>query len=56
VQSLETEYDNLSSTHKFFMILSDMGKTDEEIQQIMGLSYGAFRTTKYRIKKKALDK
>ena len=56
VQSLETEYDRLSSTHKFFMILTDMGKDDEEIQRILGMSYGAFRTAKYRIRKRALNK
>ena len=33
-----------------------MGKDDEEIQRILGMSYGAFRTAKYRIKKRALNK
>ena len=33
-----------------------MGKDDEEIQRILGMSYVAFRTAKYRIKKRALNK
>lgn len=37
-------------------LLTDMGKDDEEIQRILGMSYGAFRTAKYRIKKRALNK
>lgn len=54
VQHLETEYGNLSSTHKVFMILLHEGKSDDDVQEIMGLSNGAFRTAKYRIKKKIL--
>lgn len=52
VQHIETEYDKLSSSNKFLMILMHKGKTDDEIQQIMGVSNGALRTAKYRIKKK----
>ncbi|MFW5493567.1 MAG: hypothetical protein ACOCOR_05075 [Prevotella sp.] len=37
-------------------LLTDMGKDDEEIQRILGMSYGAFRIAKYRIKKRALNK
>lgn len=37
-------------------LLTDMGKDDEEIQRILGMSYVAFRTAKYRIKKRALNK
>lgn len=54
VQHLETEFDNLSAIHKVFMILLHEGKSDEEVQEILGLSNGAFRTVKYRIKKKML--
>lgn len=55
VLHLETEYNNLSHTNKFFMILLHMGMSEEEVQQAMGLSNGAFRTIKYRIKKKQLE-
>ncbi|MGN0223476.1 MAG: hypothetical protein ACI4AM_05570 [Muribaculaceae bacterium] len=54
VQQLETEYDNLSAIHKVFLILLNQGKTNDEVQDTMGLSAGAFRTMKYRIKKKQL--
>ena len=54
VQHLETEYDNLSAIHKVFMILVHEGRTNEEVQETMSLSAGAFRTMKYRIKKKQL--
>ncbi len=54
VQHLETEYDNLSAIHKVFLILINEGKSNETVQEIMGLSSGAFRTMKYRIKKKQL--
>ncbi|MFW5549575.1 MAG: hypothetical protein ACOCNY_04575, partial [Prevotella sp.] len=37
-------------------LLTDLGMDDEEIQRILGLSYGAFRIAKYRIKKRALNK
>lgn len=36
------------------MILLHEGKSDDDVQEIMGLSNGAFRTAKYRIKKKIL--
>lgn len=55
VLHLETEYNNLSHTNKFFMILLHMGMSEEEVQRALGLSNGAFRTIKYRIKKKQLE-
>lgn len=56
VLRLEKDYKSLSAGHKFYLLLSEELKYNEkEICHIMGLSDGALRNTKYRIKKKMKD-
>jgi len=52
VVQLETEYMELSPRYKFFSILTHMGKSDDEIERIMGISYNTIRSTRTRIKMK----
>lgn len=52
-QQLESQ--SYSLLQKVYLILSDMGKREEEIKQIMNLSDGAFRTMRYRIRRKGDD-
>lgn len=49
---IESEYTNLSHGNRFFLILQDMGKTDEEMTHILGVSDGALRTARSRLRKK----
>ncbi len=46
------EYKDLTARLITFLILQDMGKTDEQIEEILSISHGALRTTKSRINKK----
>ena len=50
--SLDTLYSGLTSKNKLFMILSHIGKSDSEIQQIFGVGPNAIRTLRSRIKAK----
>lgn len=52
VDSLDTDYNNLSRNHKVFMVLLDMGKTDPEIQKLMGITQTTIRSIRFRIKAK----
>jgi rRNA maturation endonuclease Nob1 len=52
LQHLENDYKLMSPSNKFFMILYNMGKTDNDVKQIMGMTQGAIRTTRSRIKNK----
>lgn len=56
VTQLDTDYEGLTNGNKLFLILQDMGKSDEEMTRILGTSYGALRTTRSRIKGKLKDK
>lgn len=49
---LETDYRNLSSRYKFFEILYNMGKTDEEVEHILAIGSSTVRTNRTRIKAK----
>lgn len=46
------EYKNLTARPITYLILVDMGKTDSEIQQLLGVSYNAIRTLKSRLRTK----
>lgn len=50
--SLDTLYSGLTSKNKLFMILTHIGKSDAEIQQIFGVGPNAIRTLRSRIKAK----
>ncbi len=52
VNDMETEYDRLSPKYTFFAVLEHEGKTDEDIQRIMGISEGTLRSTRSRINSK----
>lgn len=55
ITHLQTDYDHLSPRYQFFLVLKEMGKTDEEIQGILAVSSTTVRTTKSRIKSSKLD-
>ena len=55
VNEMETEYNHLSPKYIFFAILEHEGKTDEDIQHIMGISESTLRSTRSRINSKRLD-
>ena len=52
VHSLETDYEGLTPNHILFEILIKMGKTDAEIQKVMGISQTTIRSNRFRIKSK----
>lgn len=52
INYLETEYDHLSPKYCFFEILQNVGKSDEEIMRILGISDSTLRSTRSRIKSK----
>lgn len=52
VNRLETEYYKLSPKYMFFCTLYHMGKGDEEVERIMGISSNTIRSTKSRINSK----
>ena len=52
VKRLEEDYDCLSLRYKFYMVLVHMGKNDEEVQCVMGISPSSVRSIKSRIKSK----
>lgn len=55
VVSLETNYHNLSPRYKFFEILCNMDKKDEDIERILGVSHSTIKSTRSRIKSKKLE-
>lgn len=52
MKRLEEDYDHLSLRYKFYMVLVHMGKNDEEVQCVMGISPSSVRSIKSRIKGK----
>ena len=48
---LQDGYSQLSPQQRFTLIMSHLGKSDEEIRTIMGMSEGAWRTMLSRMKK-----
>jgi DNA-binding CsgD family transcriptional regulator len=50
IMHLESDYDSLSPKNIFFAVLCHEGKTDSEIQHIMGISAVTVRSDKSRIK------
>lgn len=51
-EKLENKSESYSLNQKVYFILLDMGKSEEQIKQIMNLSEGALRTMRYRIRRK----
>lgn len=56
VMQIERDYSGLTDNNRLFLILQDMGKSDTDISQILGISQGAIRTTRYRLRAKAREK
>lgn len=54
VNEMETSYKRLSPKYIFFAVLEHDGKTDEDIQHIMGISESTLRSTRSRINSKRL--
>lgn len=52
VVQIEREYKSLTPGNKFLLILQDMGKTDAELQKILGTTIGTIRVQQSRIRKK----
>lgn len=52
MQQIDGNYTGLSVAHRFYLCLKAMQKSDEEVQDIMGLKPGALRTMRYRIGQK----
>lgn len=50
VAGVESGYSRLSSTHVFYLLLADMGRDDDEARRILGMTAGAVRTMKSRIR------
>lgn len=50
--TLETEYNTLSPRYKLYLILQDMGKSEQDIEYIFGIGKSAIRSIKSRIKSK----
>ena len=50
-KKVNQQHPNLTPHNAFFLILQEIGKTDEEICRIMGIGREAIRSIKYRIKK-----
>ena len=49
---MESDYARLSPGNRFFLILQDMGMSDEQMTHILGVSDGALRTTRSRLRQK----
>ncbi len=49
---MEQEYTKLSPGNKLFLILQEMGMTDQQMTYILGVSDGALRTTRSRLRQK----
>ncbi len=54
VDHLEKDYDRLSCRYMFFEILYHIGKQDEAVERIMGISNSSVRSIKSRVRKKLL--
>ncbi len=51
---LEQDYTKLSPGNKLFLILQEMGMTDQQMTHILGVSDGALRTTRSRLRQKRI--
>ena len=49
---MESDYTRLSPGNRFFLILQDMGMSDEQMTHILGVSDGALRVTRSRLRQK----
>jgi len=49
VKTLENEYQKLTPRYKIILILEDLGKSIDEIQQIMSFGESSYRSAKSRI-------
>ena len=49
---LEKDYTKLSPGNRFFLILQEMGMSDQQMTHILGVSDGALRTTRSRLRQK----
>ena len=52
VERMQHDYQSLSPNQKLFFILTDMGKTDAEIQRILNITQITIRSIRHRIKAK----
>lgn len=52
VTALNQQYDGISPSQKCFLVLLNMGKTDDEVSHIMNLTPSAMRMTRSRINKR----
>ena len=52
VLSMDSDYTRLSPSNRFFLILQHMGMSDAEMEHILGVSNGALRTTRSRLRAK----
>lgn len=50
--SMENDYSGLTNGNRLFLILQHMNKTDAEMSHILGISQGAIRTARYRMRSK----
>lgn len=55
VISIEREYKSLTPGNKLLLILQNMGKTEAELQKILGTTIGTIRVQQSRIRKKRID-
>lgn len=55
VLSIEREYKSLTPGNKLLLILQNMGKTETELQRILGTTIGTIRVQQSRIRKKHID-
>ncbi len=51
VNNIECRYSRLTTNNLFFLTLCESGYDDKDIQRIMGITSGALRTIKYRLRK-----
>lgn len=52
VMALNQQYDSLSASQKCFLVLFDMGKSEDEVSGIMNLTPSAMRMTRSRISRR----
>lgn len=55
VLKMEKDYRSLTPGHQTILVFQHLGYTDEQILYLMGMTDGALRTTKSRIKKKKVE-
>lgn len=55
VAQAEESYSKLSPKNMFFLILCDMGKTNEEMMTILGVGASTIRTIRSRVSKQLID-